>query len=297
MATPIGVALHSRVNGAHPRQDAMPLPPAIRASEPIAETDAPVPNAPPRIAELRVDPAAGTGGGRLLMSHRALLEETAVMENHATGPEAPEAPARNTRSFWNAFTIEQGFQQRQILRLLGLTVLNVGVSTIAFVALHRHQYVQQWGDLGAGPGPDLVNMAISWAALMGGMGGFFAVCMGLLMTHRMAGPIHQFKAQLARIARGETLVPIRVRAKDEFADLAEALNRALETLAGRPLDDTPAALALDLDRLRTTHDEIFDGIESLDCGELPEHACKRVEAWRMQMRALRSKLDADASAA
>lgn len=220
-----------------------------------------------------------------------------MIENQTSEPEAPQASGKNRRSFWNAFTIEQGFQQRQIVRLLVLTVLNVGVSTIAFVALHRHQYVQQWGDLGAGPGPDLVNMAVSWAALMGGMGGLFALCMGLLMTHRMAGPIHKFKVQLARIARGEELVPIRVRDKDEFADLAEALNRALETLAGRPQGDASAALSLDLDQLRTTHHEILDGIESLDCGELPEEARKRVEAWRMQMRALRSKLNVDASAA
>jgi len=109
----------------------------------------------------------------------------------------------------------------------------------------------------------------------------------------MAGPIYKFKQELLRIEAGHAPRPIRLRKRDEFHDVAEALTRALETLWSRADGVAQSAeLALDLDRTRSAHEEILAGLEGLDVELLADADRSRVEAWRQQMRTLRTKLDA-----
>ena len=201
----------------------------------------------------------------------------------------PEQRPVQRRSLWNLFNIEQGFQQRQIVRLLVLTGLNVAISTGAFVVFHGYELSGRANPslpLYETPTPGLLRIAIVWAALMAGLGGLFALLTGLLMTHRMAGPIHKFKAELQRIEAGQAPRPIRLRRGDEFVDVAEALNGALEALWTRsgPLADE-GALALDLEAARALHAEILDGLD-------PHPEPAQLDAWRERMLALREKLDA-----
>lgn len=200
-----------------------------------------------------------------------------------------EKPYR--RSMWNSFNVEPGFKQRQIMRLLFLTGLNVLVSTGAFVAFHNYELATHSGGLYAQPAPSVVRIAIVWAALMAGLGGLFALMTGLLMTHRMAGPIHNFKRELEAIAEGRAPQPIRVRKGDEFADVAMALNGALQVLSARGQGTaSEGALALDLDSIRAAHQEVLAGLESFDLGALSDADRERAEAWRDQMRDLQAKL-------
>ncbi len=206
----------------------------------------------------------------------------------------PKTQHPHKRSVWNSFNVEQGFKQRQIMRLLFLTMLNVLVSTGAFVAFFNYEMSAGWGSGPyAQPAPSVVRIAIVWAALMAGLGGLFALMTGLLMTHRMAGPIHHFKQELRRIEAGEAPRPIRLRRGDEFTDVAVALNGALETLwqrSGAAASD--GALALDLDTIRAVHVEILEGLETFDFAALPEEQRRQAEAWRDQMRDLETKLNA-----
>jgi methyl-accepting chemotaxis protein len=204
-----------------------------------------------------------------------------------------ETQKRNQRSVWNSFRVEQGFKQRQILRLLLLTMLNVLVSTGAFVAFHNYELTTAHSSgLYVQPPPSVVRIAIVWAALMAGLGGLFALMTGLLMTHRMAGPIHNFKQELQRIEEGQPPRPISVRRGDEFADVALALNGALEALWIRSgASASEGALALDLDSIRAVHVEILEGLETFDLSALPEQERRQAEAWREQMLDLESKLN------
>ena len=197
---------------------------------------------------------------------------------------------RHRRSVWNSFNVEPGFKQRQIMRLLFLTGLNVLVSTGAFIAFHDYELANHSGVYGQ-PAPSVVRIAIVWAALMAGLGGLFALMTGLLMTHRMAGPIHNFKRELRAIAEGRTPQPIRVRKGDEFADVAAALNGALDVLSARGGETSnEGALALDLESVRAAHVEILAGLESFDFSALPEADRERAEVWREQLRDLQAKL-------
>ena len=207
---------------------------------------------------------------------------------------ADQTRGRDRRSFWSVFTVEEGFKRRQVARLLLLTALNVVVSTAAFVALQDSGDLGSWGGL-QWEAPHLLRMAAGWAALLAGLGGLFALSLGLLMTHRMAGPIHVFKRELRRIEQGQPPRRIRVRPRDELADVAEALNAAIDTLWARSCD--VSQLELDIDRVRATHDEILDAVESLDPSGLPDPQRARLEDWRDRMRALREKLASEAPSA
>ncbi|MFQ5416617.1 MAG: hypothetical protein ACE5FL_06135 [Myxococcota bacterium] len=207
-----------------------------------------------------------------------------------------QASGRERRSLWRVFEIEEAFKQRQILRLLALTALNVAVSTAAFIAFQNHEINalrQAAFAYGESTAPSLVRIAIVWVSLMAATGGLFALLTGLLMTQRMAGPIYKFKDELGRIAAGNAPRPIHLRGRDEFHDVADALNAALETLWSRAEHPVQSGeIALDLEQIRSVHDEILRGLESLDTSPLSEADRSRVETWREQMLQVRNKLDA-----
>jgi methyl-accepting chemotaxis protein len=206
-----------------------------------------------------------------------------------------QTPRRQRRSIWSYFVVEQRFKQRQILRLIGLSLLNVAVSTVAFVAFMQYELsaVQGGLPLSAGPSPGLIRIAIVWAAFMSGVGGLFALLTGMLMTHRMAGPIYKFKMELGRIRDGHPPRYIGVRKGDEFADVAEALNGALDALHTRAGNAGESGeLALDLEQMRANHQEILAGLDELDVSALSSADRAKVDGWRERMRDLGEKLDA-----
>jgi hypothetical protein len=50
------------------------------------------------------------------------------------------------------------------------------------------------------------------------------LCMGLIMTFRVAGPVYRFESYLRSLARGDHGGPCKIRDKDEFSSLNEAIN-------------------------------------------------------------------------
>jgi hypothetical protein len=51
-----------------------------------------------------------------------------------------------------------------------------------------------------------------------------AITFGIELSHRIAGPIHRLKKELAELSRGRELREIKFREKDFFPELAEAFN-------------------------------------------------------------------------
>lgn len=74
----------------------------------------------------------------------------------------------------------------------------------------------------------------------------FAV--GVLVTHRIAGPVYRFEQHLTRIAAGEVVEPCRLRQGDELQDLCEIINRVIERVQGAPDEARDAAGVQELRR-------------------------------------------------
>jgi len=71
----------------------------------------------------------------------------------------------------------------------------------------------------------LTNVGLTVAVLVPLM---FAI--GLLITHRIAGPAYRMQTYCKAIARGEATGPCRIRKDDELWDLCDALNEAVDAL-------------------------------------------------------------------
>jgi nitrogen fixation/metabolism regulation signal transduction histidine kinase len=69
---------------------------------------------------------------------------------------------------------------------------------------------------------------------------------GIVVTHRIAGPAHRMETYLKSVAAGERPGPCRIRSDDELGDLCSALNRALASVM-REHGEEEAAKKLDVD--------------------------------------------------
>jgi len=203
--------------------------------------------------------------------------------------------SRRKRKWWNSFAIEQSFKQRALVRVLGLTLVYVGISTVVVATFYQQMILPFAGladpRIGIGP-PNLARAVTVWATLMMGMSALFATATGLYFGHKLAGPIYRFKIELGRIADGRPVRPIVLRKGDEFHDVADALNRALDRIerAESALTDTLHEQQ-SLDVVREVHLAMLEGLGQIDVSGLGEADQRRLETWRERLDQLRPKLE------
>ena len=54
------------------------------------------------------------------------------------------------------------------------------------------------------------------------------IVLGILATHRIAGPVYRMEVDIERVLAGDTGVRVRTRKWDAFPDLAERVNELIE---------------------------------------------------------------------
>ncbi len=69
------------------------------------------------------------------------------------------------------------------------------------------------------------NLILTLAVLMPLM-----LVVGVLVTHRIAGPVYRFEQHMKAIARGENPGVCRIRKGDELQELCVAINQAMATM-------------------------------------------------------------------
>jgi hypothetical protein len=85
------------------------------------------------------------------------------------------------------------------------------------------------------PGILIEVLAMSFAFLLPVM-----LCVGILATFRIAGPIYRFEQYLKQVARGEVTDPCRIRDGDELWDLCDLINEATAPLRHKSAGVSPA---------------------------------------------------------
>ena len=63
--------------------------------------------------------------------------------------------------------------------------------------------------------------------------GVVVIVVTLLVSHKIAGPMFRFEKDINRIAQGDLQSRIHIRKGDQFQEMAMALNRMVESIAGR----------------------------------------------------------------
>jgi hypothetical protein len=123
--------------------------------------------------------------------------------------------------------IKTRFQLKLIGVFLGLASVSAVIQTLLvnhslLKLLGRNEQANQalLGDL---PGLLLGNLALSMGLLLPTMG-----IIGVLLTHRIAGPVYRFEQYLEAIARGERAGACSIRKNDEFQELCGLINQAFE---------------------------------------------------------------------
>jgi methyl-accepting chemotaxis protein len=58
----------------------------------------------------------------------------------------------------------------------------------------------------------------------------FVLAAGIFLTHRIAGPVYNFKKSIGRMREGDLTKRIHLRWSDEFKDLAQEINNCISTI-------------------------------------------------------------------
>ncbi|MCG8685312.1 MAG: HAMP domain-containing protein [Desulfobacterales bacterium] len=66
--------------------------------------------------------------------------------------------------------------------------------------------------------------------------GSIAALFFLVISHKIAGPIHRFELDIQRVAKGDLATRIRIRKNDQFQELAISLNQMISALNERVLE-------------------------------------------------------------
>jgi signal transduction histidine kinase len=71
---------------------------------------------------------------------------------------------------------------------------------------------------------------------LGGCSFFFLIItslLGIVLSHRTAGPMYRFKLVFHQIQEGDISARIRLRPKDDLRDVADECNKAIDFLVNR----------------------------------------------------------------
>lgn len=146
------------------------------------------------------------------------------------------------RKWWKRYLTKRGFQSRQLLRLAGLTMISVFLSTIGLWMFYNGLIDRlSAGDLPFFFTPDQMQAmsdqipgvretALKWIIIMSGLNMVIVIFVGAFITNKLGGPLYQFNLTMKKIAEGDLNIDIRLRKGDEFKDLAENINNATARL-------------------------------------------------------------------
>jgi methyl-accepting chemotaxis protein len=70
---------------------------------------------------------------------------------------------------------------------------------------------------------------------------FVLVFLTLYFSHRVAGPLVNLEKSLARLAKGDLTIRVRLRPRDQLTNIRDAFNRAVESLHDRAKADRTRA--------------------------------------------------------
>ena len=139
-----------------------------------------------------------------------------------TSPSTPVKKYRRKRKL-----IKSGFQLRLVTVFLAMgcmaAVFQVLMLNRSILAVARRTGVAGAEFVEAVPHLLTINGLYTLGVLIPLM-----TIVGVLATHRIAGPVYRFEKHLERLARGEKPGPCRIRKGDELQELCQWINRAAE---------------------------------------------------------------------
>jgi nitrogen fixation/metabolism regulation signal transduction histidine kinase len=129
-------------------------------------------------------------------------------------------------------------QMRLMASFLGVAVLALSLQYMVFLRVLAAAATELPNDGAIMMGEIAAHLGLVFlVSLLGLLPATFVV--GLLVTHRVVGPLYRFETYLTQLLSGETKEPCRIRKGDELQELCDLINRSTEPL--RATQDAPAS--------------------------------------------------------
>jgi len=128
--------------------------------------------------------------------------------------------------------IKKAFQWRLIIIILLIVIIMANVTGGLIFAILKLNITSEGllRYLNIRSSDELLLPAIILAEVIGFVIIFFVA---LFVSHRMAGPIYRFEKVIEQIGKGDFTIKTTLRKKDEFHEIAEALNDMLLQLTAK----------------------------------------------------------------
>lgn len=143
---------------------------------------------------------------------------------------------RSLKNLW----LNPGFQGRYIfwISITGLLLVVINASIFYFFTRENYALLVDLGPMTAEAKAQLYREL--WQIigyLIIGSFGFLSVVaiVGLIFSHRAAGPIFHFTKVFTEVKNGNTALRIRLRPNDEFKEAAQAFNEMMDSLESKIL--------------------------------------------------------------
>lgn len=143
-------------------------------------------------------------------------------------------PSAQPRVARRKYLVDPGFQLRYILRLA-----MVGGGGVLLVGLLLFQVHKSSVESGASPEVLLASeRTLLWLIAMGtlGLGGLMGL-LGLVLTHRVAGPIHVMSLYIATLAAGRYPRMRPLRKRDELRGFFDRFSEAVDRIREREAEE------------------------------------------------------------
>ena len=125
------------------------------------------------------------------------------------------------------YLLKKGFQLKFMIVIIISMVLIALVTSLSIYSALMHTLVNQFH----GENLALIKHAITYKLFMRSVLLIFAIAViSIFISHRMAGPVYKFENTIRALAQGKEVEEIRLRKRDEFYDLAMAINYLIKSM-------------------------------------------------------------------
>ena len=125
------------------------------------------------------------------------------------------------------YLIKKGFQIRFMIIIIAAMLLIALVTSWSIYSAVMQTLINQFH----GENLALIKHAITYRLFIRSLLLIFAIAvLSIFISHRMAGPVYKFENTLKALVRGEKVREIGLRKRDEFYDLATAINSLIKSM-------------------------------------------------------------------
>ena len=127
------------------------------------------------------------------------------------------------------YLLKKGFQLRFMLIIVVAMLLIASVTSLSIYSAVMQTLVTQFH----GENLVLIKHAITYRLFVRSVLLLFAIAViSIFISHHMAGPVYKFEHTIRALAQGKEVEEIGLRKRDEFYELAEAINYLIKSMKG-----------------------------------------------------------------